>query len=240
VATFVLVHGAWQGGWVWRELVPRLRARGHQALAPDLPGHGAETTPVTEITLTRYVDALVRLVSAVEEPAILVGHSLGGLVARVADLLPDRVRALVYLAAIVPPNGKAISDVMSGADPDYLATFVWADDRRSVRITPEGARKYLYPLAPSAIVNDVLPRLTAEPAAPFAEPLEITRERLASVPGYYIECLRDPIVPLTVQRDMQSNLPIRRTYSIDSDHSPFFSAPDELAAHLHAVAVEVA
>jgi alpha-beta hydrolase superfamily lysophospholipase len=60
MAEFILVHGAWHGAWCWREVVPRLEARGHMANAIDLPGHGADRSPLDTVSLQDYVSASSR------------------------------------------------------------------------------------------------------------------------------------------------------------------------------------
>ena len=78
MSTYVLIHGSWHGGWCWDKTVALLKEAGHQALAPDLPGHGQDKTPVAEITLARFVARVGEILEAQPEPVILVGHSMGG------------------------------------------------------------------------------------------------------------------------------------------------------------------
>ena len=221
-------------------MVQRLRAGGHKALAPDLPAHGDDPTPVNLVTLRDYVDSLVRVIESIPEPAILVGHSMGGLVMQAAEEVPDRVRAVVYVSAILPANGVAMLQVVDGFDPEYLAQLEWASDGRSAEIRAEGARTFLYPLCPQRLVKDALERFTPEPAAPFEVPLHTTADRLGRVRAYYVECLRDRAVPVGLQRSMQRDAGISRVFSLNCDHSPFFSAPDDLVACFESVAEETA
>lgn len=79
MAVYVLVHGAWHGSWCWDKVVSGLEAAGHTAHALDLPGHGGDATPLGEISLDSYVEHVGAILTALPEPAILVGHSLGGL-----------------------------------------------------------------------------------------------------------------------------------------------------------------
>ena len=103
MSTFVLVHGAWHGGWCWQKLTPVLEAAGHRVLTPDLPGRGPEAKGLSGLTLDDYADFLSFTLAAENEPVILVGHSLGahaGLAAMGVDRsLP--IRALVSLAGNV-------------------------------------------------------------------------------------------------------------------------------------------
>jgi pimeloyl-ACP methyl ester carboxylesterase len=236
MASFVLVHGAWQGSWCWQDVVPLLAGRGHRVRAIDLPAHGRDQTRADAVTLDDYVDAIVGAVLACDQPALLVAHSMGGVAMQAGERIPDRLKAIVYVAATLPAHGTTMLETVAGFDPEYAAQIVWAEDRRSARITPEGACAFLYTSCPPDRINQVLPLLTPEPVAPFETPIQITRENLGRVPSSYVECLRDRAVPIALQRTMQNAARVVRVHTLDADHSPFFSAPRELAAALHVIA----
>lgn len=82
MSTFVLIHGAAHGGWCWYKVVPLLEKQGHTVLAPDLPSHGRDKTPLAAVTLQLYVDSVCKLLDEQQEPVILVGHSMGGELSR--------------------------------------------------------------------------------------------------------------------------------------------------------------
>jgi pimeloyl-ACP methyl ester carboxylesterase len=104
---FILVHGAWSGGWAWADIVAALQAKGDSAEALDLPAHGADTTPISGATLDAYVSTVGNRVNAASSPVVLVGHSFGGVViTQVAEQYPKKISELVYLAAFVPENGE--------------------------------------------------------------------------------------------------------------------------------------
>jgi pimeloyl-ACP methyl ester carboxylesterase len=238
VSTFVLVHGSWHGAWCWRSIVPALEREGHRAVAFDLPGHGEDPTPVETITLQHYTEAIVRVEALCDGPVILVGHSAGGPITAAVECAPELVAARIYVAGLLPSNGSPMFDLVKDYDPAFLATFESNVDGTSVRISEKGAREFLYPCCPSSNVEAAISRLTAEPVAPFQAPISVTDERGARVPAYYIETRRDRAVPLTMQRNIQSQHPFRRVFSLDSDHSPFFSAPHDLVSLLVAIASE--
>ncbi len=97
MSTYVLIHGAWHGGWCWNKVVPLLQQEGHRVLTPDLPGHGQDTTPLSAITLQLILQRLTDLLDSEVEPVILVGHSAGGLhITTLAHLRPQKVKTLVY------------------------------------------------------------------------------------------------------------------------------------------------
>src|SRR5262249_40223672 len=114
-----------------------------------------------------------------------------------------------------------------------------AADGRTARISAHGIRDFLYPLCPEHVVAEVIDWLTPEPVAPFETPIQTTEERFGRIPRYYVETLRDRCVPLPLQRSIQARLGFKRVLSLDTDHSPFFSSPDDLVSCLLSVAAEV-
>ena len=109
MATFVLVHGSFHGGWVWRHVARRLRAAGHDVLAPTLTGSGERIHLLSrEVGLATHVDDVVNAI--VHEDArdiVLVGHSYGGaVITMAADRVVDRLRRLVFLDAVAPTAGQ--------------------------------------------------------------------------------------------------------------------------------------
>jgi pimeloyl-ACP methyl ester carboxylesterase len=110
--TFVLVHGAFQDASGWDAVVPALEAAGHTAVTVALAGRGDDTTPLGELTLANYRDAVVEVIEQQETPVILVGHSFGGIViSSVAEAVPDQIETAVYLAAYLPQNGDSLASL---------------------------------------------------------------------------------------------------------------------------------
>ena len=96
MATYVLVHGAWHGAWAWDEVTPLLEAEGHTVDALDLPGHGDDRSPVSEMTLEGNVNRILERIDAAGEPVVLLGHSMGGMsVTQAAEHVPERISRLV-------------------------------------------------------------------------------------------------------------------------------------------------
>ena len=111
--TFVLIHGAWHGGWCWRFVAPLLRRAGHDVFAPSLTGLGERKHLARpDIDLETHIEDVVALLEAEDlKDVVLVGHSYGGMVITgAADRAPARIRRLVYLDAFVPENGKCALD----------------------------------------------------------------------------------------------------------------------------------
>jgi pimeloyl-ACP methyl ester carboxylesterase len=111
--TFVLVHGAWHGGWCWQRVAPLLHARGHRVFAPSLTGLGDRAHLLhDDIDLSTHVEDIVRLIQSYDlSDIVLVGHSYGGMViSGVAERVEPAIRSLVFLDAFVPENGKSLFD----------------------------------------------------------------------------------------------------------------------------------
>src|SRR5262245_7223254 len=109
--TFVLVHGAWHGGWCWSKVAALLRGRGHNAYPPTQTGLGERAHLWAKtITLGRFVTDIVNVVKWEDlKDVILVGHSFGGnAISGTADQVPDRIRQLVYLDSVMLENGQSV------------------------------------------------------------------------------------------------------------------------------------
>jgi pimeloyl-ACP methyl ester carboxylesterase len=240
MATFLLIHGAWHGGWCWRRLVGMLEAQGHRAIAPDLPGHGEDTTPAARVTLEAYVNRICEITRAQSDPVILVGHSMGGVaITQAGQDCPEKIGALVYLCAFLPRNGDSLStwasqDLESKVNPSALET---AADGSTV-FKRACTREAFYMQCAEPDVAFAQAHLGPQPPAPLRAPVATTPERWGGIPRYYIECARDRAITVRLQRAMEKESPCRQTFSIDTDHSPFFSAPGDLAAACHQIAAD--
>jgi pimeloyl-ACP methyl ester carboxylesterase len=234
MSTFVLVHGAWHGGWCWYKVVPRLEKAGHTVLAPDLPSLGRDTTPLAGVSLDSWADFVCQILDAAHEPVILVGHSRGGIViSQAAERRPGKVKTLVYVSAFLVRNGETLLQVMREDDDLPLRqNLVTSADRESSTVKPEALQRLLY--GQCADEDVALARLLLRPEAlpPSATPLCLTEGNYGRLPRVYIECLGDQAIPPALQKRMYTASPCQRVISLDTDHSPFFSSPEELVAQL--------
>src|SRR6202040_1266512 len=116
-ATFVLVHGAWHGSWCWKRVRKALQARGHDVFTPTLTGVGERSHLLSpDVNLDTHITDVVNLIRWEElSDVVLCGHSYGGcVVTGVADRLPDRIGAMVYLDAFTPEDGESLLDILPG------------------------------------------------------------------------------------------------------------------------------
>ena len=128
MATFVLVHGAWHGGWCYRDTAKALRDAGHTVFTPTHSGLGERSHQRGEaITLETHIRDVCGVIEWEElNDVILCGHSYGGMVITgVADRMADRIKALVYLDAFVPENGDSLIGLINKVlPPEVAAVFV--------------------------------------------------------------------------------------------------------------------
>lgn len=231
MSNYLLIHGAWHGGWCWRKVIPLLEAKGHRVLAPDLPGHGDDRTPMAKVTLKSYTDRVCEIARAQKEPVILAGHSMGGVViTQAAEYCPEQIGALVYVCAFLPRNGDSLMSWAS-QDKESMVNPSTTDPQPdgTILLKPEFRREAFYGDCAEEDAAYAESRLVAQSPAPFETPVQTTIERWGAIPRFYIECARDRAITLLLQREMQKHSACRQTFSIPTDHSPFFSAKEELA-----------
>jgi pimeloyl-ACP methyl ester carboxylesterase len=234
MTTFVLVHGAWHGAWCWFKVIPLLEKAGHTTVAVDLPSHGIDRTPTSEVSLELCAEAVCRVLDECREPVILVGHSMGGVViSRAAELRPGKVEKLVYLAAFLLPSGVTI---LEATPPDTraktVASLVIKDGGHAASLRAEALRHMFYADCDEADVALARTLLVPQAMAVSATRLSTSSENWGRVPRFYVECTLDNAIPIEAQRAMSLQLPCRRVITMETSHSPFFSAPGELSDHL--------
>ncbi|MDB5653067.1 MAG: hypothetical protein JWQ94_680 [Tardiphaga sp.] len=233
--TFILIHGAWQGGWAWDTIVPRLRAAGHEAIAVDLPGHPDNPMAAAEVDLAVYAAHVAGVIDSVSGPIVVVGHSSGGIAAEQAcESRPDRIALAIYLAAFLLPDGMSLIEFYASHLEPWMkgaVTRVTLDQTGELSsIDPVQAIDVFYHKADRAQAAAAAARLTPHPEGSRRSKLQLSDARFGTVPRVYIETLADRSVHLPLQRKMQAMTPCRQVASLDSDHAPQLSDPDGLVA----------
>lgn len=242
MASFLLVHGAWHGGWCFDRLVPLLEARGHVVAAPTLPGIGGTDLELAGTTLDQWASFIAGQARTLSGPVILVGHSRAGIaISAAAEQDPGAFAALVYLTAFLVPPGQSMFDVRESfpRDPVFEGGLSEAARGAALSITPEAAIAAFYGDCAPADQDWAAGQLVPEPIGPMVAPLALSDARYGSVPRHYIECTRDRAIPIAQQRDMQAALPCASVVTLESDHSPFLGMPGELAQALQDIAERI-
>ena len=242
MANYVLVHGSAHGSWCWERVVPLLEQHGHRVIAVDLPGNGHDDTLLADVTLETYAGHLCHVLDSLDSPAVLVGHSLGGItISRAAELRPDRVAVLVYLTALLLEDGETFMPTASrepGEVRRALETRTsWniADDLTHITYKPELAQHRFYNDCSPEDVAWAKSMIVPQPVGPLVSPVRITDANYGRVPRVYIECALDNAVSPERAREMYTAMPCAEVVTMQTGHSPFLSAPEELAGHLHAL-----
>lgn len=229
MSTFVLLHGAWHGGWAWQRVTPALRAAGHEVHAPTLTGVSDRAHLLNpQVGLSTHVRDVVALIEAYDSrDVVLVGHSYAGqVVTGVADRIPDRIVRRIHLDAFVGEDGDAAIDLL----PDTVAGHY----RESVAGPGFGWLIPVRSLAKLGVTEQddldwLTPRLTPHPWLTYTEPLRLSG-RADRVPAAFVECV-DWMRVFTphARRAAERGWPVRE---IATGHEAMVTAPDELAALL--------
>jgi len=234
MASYILIHGAWHGAWCWDKVVPLLQGQGHTAIAIDLPAHGNDFTPVGDVSLQLYADKICEVISQQQEPVILVGHSLGGIaITQAAEQCSSNIHKLVYLAGFLLPNGVARLGYGSDIEGSLIdPNRIMAEDKKSVNFNSAGLKEAFYHDCYAEDIARATKRIRPEPIAGIVTPVHYTVENFGCIPRVYIECLQDHAIPPALQKRMYTETPVMRVVTMDTSHSPFFSAAEKLVEHL--------
>lgn len=168
--TYVIVHGAWGGGWDWKSVDQMLTAAGHTVYRPTLTGLGEHSNLAsTNIDLDTHIQDIVNVILWEDlHDVVLVGHSYGGMVITgVADRVPDRIKHLVYLDALLPKDGENVNAIIA---------------QRIKQPIQDG-----FITAPWVVGNPPPPHDVLMPAKCFSEPISLTNQAVAGkLPTTYI------------------------------------------------------
>lgn len=218
--TFVLVHGAWHGGWCWRRVADRLTEKGHYVVAPTLSGVGERShLKAEDIDLTTQIDDVIGEIKWKDlDDIVLVGHSYGGMVITgVAEQLRERIASIVYLDAFQPGDGQALAD--------FTSRTSWPEP-----VTPAPLASYFH-------VNDkdaawVQSKLTVHPTKCFTQKLKVTGAYQSIAKKLYVRA------PLFANKGFDQALARCRadtswqTATVTCGHDVMIDQPAELAAML--------
>lgn len=222
-AAFVLVHGAWHGGWVWKKVVPLLRASGHDVFTPTLTGLGERVHLLArDVDLTTHIDDVLGVLEYEDlSDIVLVGHSYGGMViSGVAERAHGRLAHLVYLDAFLPEDGKALRDYAPGDVLDKMANS-----------KGDGWRLPSFMFARDFGVTDpddaawVNARLGDQPYKTFTQPLDLAADTGHAIQRAYILTTQDTFVPHAA-RAKQAGFAYRELFT--ARHDSMVTQPAEL------------
>lgn len=234
LSTFVLIPGAWHGAWCYEKITPILEQNGHTVYAVDLPGQGSDIQPISDISLQSYTDKICSVINQANEPVILLGHSMGGLaISQSAEYVPDKVKALVYLTAFLLKDGEDMLEYIQ-ADTDSIVTpnLEFSEDGSSLTVKEDMLKDSFYGNCSQIDIDRIKSRLVPQASVIFTTKLRISTNKYGQIPRFYIACLQDRAISIKNQTKMYTATPCDQVFTIDTDHSPFYSAPQELASIL--------
>jgi pimeloyl-ACP methyl ester carboxylesterase len=194
--TFVLITGAWHGGWAWRPVAQHLRAAGHRVLTPTLPGLADGDDP-TKHTLSDVGDFVVDLVERHDlRDVTLVGHSWGGYpISAAAHRLAPRLRKLVYWSAFVPAEGRSLLDEVPPPYADLFQSVAAASGDNSVTLPFEVWQSAFMQDATEPVQRLVHELLVPQPLRYFSEPVAPVDPERLGVPASYVLSTEDIALP---------------------------------------------
>ena len=231
-ATAVLVHGAWHGPWCFDKVVEGLEARGVPSLCVDRrrgdPLVGADDSDENERMVREQM-------AGIEGPIVLLGHSFGGVAITTAALDDERVKHLVYLAAVMPDaEGGMPASLVS---PDTIGAIVPHEDGTST-VRDEVIQPLFYHRCSDEDVERAKSLLVPDDmhgTAPPPRPRALAYER---IPTTYVVCTEDRCLTPEGQREQARRA--TRVAEWPTDHSPFFSRPELMIDLLDSLARECA
>jgi len=188
MANFVLVHGAWHGGWCWRRVAQALQLDHHKVFTPTLTGLGERAHLLSPaINLDTHINDVVNLIEAEElHEVILAVHSYAGMIGTaVTDRMPERIKHLVYVDAVVPKPGESWSSTQASAT------------REARLAAAQASPDYSFPAPDPAVfgleAEDhawVKRRQTPHPGHTYQAPLQFDPQRVAAVPRTFVDCVQ--------------------------------------------------
>ncbi len=229
---FVLVHGAWHGGWCWDGVIETLRERGSTAQALTLPGHHPEEKRAG-ITMANYVEAINAALINQKQPAVLVGHSSAGfLLQQAAPRTPDKIDQLVFLNAFVLPEGKSQFDLVPPEAAAGMTAAANASPDKSVPVIEDFVRNMLAQDVSREMQDRLLARLVPQPLALFTTPVSGTGLADLDKRKSYLFCKGDVSLPLGAFQSMAQLLGKHEYSEMPGGHETLFFNPRAVALKL--------
>jgi pimeloyl-ACP methyl ester carboxylesterase len=226
MASYVLVHGSWQGGWIWNPVAAKLRAAGHDVYTPTLDGCAERAYTIRpEITLDTQGKEIADFMFFNDlTDVILVGTSSGGMVVlRAAELAPDRIRRLVFIDALAPMPGETVAEI-NGRAPQPATALAYG-------LAPEERAEKAFVGVPPELRAWALPRYTLHPRAPTEDRVDLHEFWARKWQVDVMNCLRAPNPPGAHQKRTADKL--GGTYTeLDAGHYPMLSHIDEVSSYL--------
>jgi pimeloyl-ACP methyl ester carboxylesterase len=238
MAAFVLVPGAWMGGWIWQDVARRLRQAGHDAYPVTLTGLGERAHLARpDVNLDTHIQDVLGLLRYEElEDVVLVGHSYAGLVVEgVADRAPERLSHLVYVDTGPMANGESMMDFYAPEEAAHVRDVVVPQQGEGWKLPYPGFTK----LGPPPVLAGLGHRehahmdalATPQPFGTYSQPLRL-EGRQGTYQPVLIACNAFRFLETSIPKLASFLTPRWRRYELETGHWPMLSAPEELTAQL--------
>ena len=229
---FVLIHGAWHGGWCWEGVIKELEKAGHTAEAPTMPGHSSNDDRA-EIKFENYVAKIVDVMNKQASPAVLVGHSSAGfLLQSAAPKLSDKIAQLIFLNAFILPNGKCQFDLVPPEASEGMTAAAQASPDNSVPVIEEFVRNQLMGGESPEMQDALISRLVPQPIAIFTTPVNTVEFEKLKIPKTVVFCKDDASLPPGAYLEMAQGLGDYNLIEVDGSHEALFTNPGVVAQGL--------
>ena len=232
--TYVLVHGAYHGAWCWKKVATRLRAMDHTVYTPTLTGLGERAHLLRfRPSLDTFIEDVAQVIRYEElDDVILVGHSFGGsTVSGVADRMPERLRHLVYLDALVLQNGQSCATLNPSRIEAYRQR---ARNGDGIGVPPrDNARAY--GITDPEMGRWLLTKLTPQPLQAYYDTLMLKHSLGNGVPASYIACTKPYFDGTAKAREFAKTVSGWNFVEIPTGHDAMLLIPDELSEMLAAM-----
>ena len=229
---FVLVHGAWHGGWCWQKVSEKLRTEGSLVYTPTLSGMGEHKNTLSKaVDLNTHITDIVNLIVMEDlHHVVLVGHSYAGaVIAGVADRVPERLEKLVYLDALLVKNGQSALSVNPKESQDFFTKSAMDFDQGLSIPAPSSA---WFGVTDSTAIKWTNERLTNHPFKTFTQPLLLKHPYGNHLPLIFIACTNPQLGAIDPFVRETKNSNEWKYYELKTGHDAMISMPNELATLL--------
>jgi pimeloyl-ACP methyl ester carboxylesterase len=233
MSTFVLVHGSWHDGSAWEPIIKHLEAKGHQAFAPTIAGHGKGVNK--NVNHAQCTQSIVDYIVGKDlTDIILLGHSFGGtIIAKVAEAISDRIKRLIFLDAFVLNDGESLINSIPHDSQALFDNLVRESDDRTIMMPFEVWREAFLNDADLELAKSSYAQLSPEPYQPWIDKLDLKQFYALPIPKSYLYCTEDNVLPQGEQWGwhprMSSRLGLFRLVQMPGSHEVMFSNPLGLA-----------
>jgi pimeloyl-ACP methyl ester carboxylesterase len=233
---YLLIHGAWGAAWEFNKVSELLSDDGHNVIALDLPGHGENKAEIKDATMNAYVQTVVDAIDKLDEKVILVGHSLAGaVISQVAEIIPEKIDRLIYVAAMLLKNGdSALSVMQNDAQGELLPNTIFSEDGSYATLSEKTVRSVLLnDVEDEVYLNSIVHKFLFKQATePFMAKAQLSAEKFGSVAKYYIRASIDKVISPAAQDKMLTNWKVDKTITLESGHFPLTSIPEKLVEEI--------